>query len=170
MNYAAAKAGIASMTIVMARELERIGVRVNAIAPVARTRLTEAVAGDFMNQKDGDFDRFAPENAAAMAIWLASPDSAGITGQVFAVGGGKAQLLQGWRPVTEVGRDRRVVARLARPPPATRSPAGATRACRRSCRRSRADHGSCISPGDRRTTRSAPSSSRSSTSTRRRRP
>ena len=45
-NYAAAKAGIASMTIVMARELERIGVRVNAIAPVARTRLTEQVAGD----------------------------------------------------------------------------------------------------------------------------
>jgi len=102
VNYAAAKAGIAAMTIVMARELERIGVRVNAIAPVARTRLTEAVAGDFMNQKDGDFDRFAPENAAAMAIWLASPDSAGINGQVFAVGGGKAQMLQGWRPATEV--------------------------------------------------------------------
>ena len=60
VNYAAAKAGIASMTIVMARELERIGVRVNAIAPVARTRLTEAVAGDFMNKKEGDFDRFAP--------------------------------------------------------------------------------------------------------------
>ncbi|MGZ4676521.1 MAG: SDR family oxidoreductase [Acidimicrobiia bacterium] len=102
VNYAAAKAGIASMTIVLARELERLGVRVNAIAPVARTRLTEAVAGDFMNPKEGDFDRFAPENAAAMAVWLAGPDSAGITGQVFAVGGGKAQLLTGWRPVTEV--------------------------------------------------------------------
>ena len=105
MNYAAAKAGIASMTIVMARELERIGVRVNAIAPVARTRLTEAVAGEFMNHKDGDFDRFAPENAAAMAVWLASPDSEGITGQVFAVGGGKAQLLQGWHPASEVAAD-----------------------------------------------------------------
>ncbi len=105
VNYAAAKAGIASMTIVMARELERIGVRVNAIAPVARTRLTEAVAGEFMNQKDGDFDRFAPENAAAMAVWLASPDSEGITGQVFAVGGGKAQLLQGWHPASEVAAD-----------------------------------------------------------------
>ncbi len=102
VNYAAAKAGIASMTIVLARELERIGVRVNAIAPVARTRLTEAVAGEFMSQKEGDFDRFAPENAAAMAVWLASPDSDGITGQVFAVGGGKAQMLQGWRPATEV--------------------------------------------------------------------
>lgn len=102
VNYAAAKAGIASMTIVMARELERIGVRVNAIAPVARTRLTETVAGGMLDAKEGDFDRFAPENAAAMAIWLASSDSEGINGQVFAVGGGKAQLLQGWRPATEV--------------------------------------------------------------------
>ena len=68
VNYAAAKAGIASMTIVMARELERIGVRVNAIAPVARTRLTEAVAGDFMKPKEGEFDRFAPENVAAVAV------------------------------------------------------------------------------------------------------
>jgi NAD(P)-dependent dehydrogenase (short-subunit alcohol dehydrogenase family) len=101
-NYAAAKAGIASLTIVLARELERLGVRVNAIAPVARTRLTEALAGDLMSPKEGDFDRFAPENAAAMAVWLAGPDSAGITGQVLAVGGGKAQLLGGWRPVTEV--------------------------------------------------------------------
>ena len=102
VNYAAAKAGIASMTIVMARELERIGVRVNAVAPVARTRLTETVAGGMLDAKEGDFDRFAPENAAAMAIWLASPESAGINGQVFAVGGGTAQLLQGWRPATEV--------------------------------------------------------------------
>jgi NAD(P)-dependent dehydrogenase (short-subunit alcohol dehydrogenase family) len=104
-NYAAAKAGIASLTIVMARELERIGGRVNAIAPVARTRLTEAVAGGFMDKKDGDFDRFAPENAAAMAVWLASPDTLDISGQVFAVGGGKAQLLGGWRPLTEVAAD-----------------------------------------------------------------
>ena len=71
-NYAAAKAGIASMTIVMARELERIGVRVNAICPVARTRLTETVAGDFMNAKEGEFDRFAPENISAVVGWLAS--------------------------------------------------------------------------------------------------
>src|SRR3954465_4254024 len=98
-NYAAAKAGIASLTIVMARELERIGVRVNAIAPVARTRLTEQVAGDFMNAKEGEFDRFAPENPAAIAVWLASPLAAGITGQVVKVQGGIAQLLRGWRPI-----------------------------------------------------------------------
>ena len=100
-NYAAAKAGIASMSIVMARELERIGVRVNAIAPVARTRLTEQVAGDAMNPKEGEFDRFAPENISAVVGWLASDLSAGVTGQVVKVMGGQVQLLRGWRPVTE---------------------------------------------------------------------
>jgi NAD(P)-dependent dehydrogenase (short-subunit alcohol dehydrogenase family) len=105
VNYAAAKAGIASMTIVMARELERIGVRVNAIAPVARTRLTEALAGDMMAAKEGEFDRFAPENAAAVAVWLASPLAAGVSGQVVKVQGGQAQLLRGWRPATEATAD-----------------------------------------------------------------
>jgi 3-oxoacyl-[acyl-carrier protein] reductase len=100
-NYAAAKAGIASMTIVMARELERIGVRVNAICPVARTRLTEQVASGFMDPKEGEFDRFAPENISAVAGWLASDLSAGVTGQVLKVIGGQVQLLRGWRPVTE---------------------------------------------------------------------
>ncbi|MGQ0825006.1 MAG: SDR family oxidoreductase [Actinomycetota bacterium] len=105
-NYAAAKAGIASLTIVMARELERIGVRVNAICPVARTRLTEAVAGDFMNAKQGEFDRFAPENVSAVAGWLASDLSAGVTGQVLKVMGGVVQLVRGWRPITEATDDR----------------------------------------------------------------
>jgi NAD(P)-dependent dehydrogenase (short-subunit alcohol dehydrogenase family) len=105
VNYAAAKAGIASMTIVMARELGRLGVRVNAIAPVARTRLTEGLAGDMMAAKEGEFDRFSPDNAAAMAVWLASPKAAGITGQVFKVQGGQAQLLRGWRPITEATSD-----------------------------------------------------------------
>ena len=59
-NYAAAKAGIASITLVMARELERLGVRVNAIAPVARTRLTEGLGGDAMKPDESGFDRFAP--------------------------------------------------------------------------------------------------------------
>jgi NAD(P)-dependent dehydrogenase (short-subunit alcohol dehydrogenase family) len=108
VNYAAAKAGIASMTIVMARELERIGVRVNAICPVARTRLTETVAGagEFMKAKEGEFDRFAPENISAVAGWLASDLSAGVTGQVFKVMGGQVQLLRGWRPVTEATDDK----------------------------------------------------------------
>ncbi|WP_208027306.1 SDR family oxidoreductase [Rhabdothermincola sediminis] len=101
VNYAAAKAGIASMTIVVARELERYGVRVNAIAPVARTRLTEAVAGEYMTVQEGDFDRFAPENVAAVACWLASPLARGVSGQVVKVQGGVVQLLEGWRPRTE---------------------------------------------------------------------
>jgi NAD(P)-dependent dehydrogenase (short-subunit alcohol dehydrogenase family) len=107
-NYAAAKAGIASMTIVMARELERSGVRVNAIAPVARTRLTESVAGagDFMKAKEGEFDRFAPENISAVAGWLASDLSDGVTGQVVKVMGGHVQLLRGWRPITEATDDK----------------------------------------------------------------
>jgi len=107
-NYAAAKAGIASMTIVMARELERSGVRVNAICPVARTRLTEGVAGagDFMKPKLGEFDRFAPENISAVAGWLASDLSAGVTGQIVKVMGGQVQLLRGWRPITESTDDK----------------------------------------------------------------
>ncbi len=101
-NYAAAKAGIASMTIVMARELERLGVRVNAIAPVARTRLTEGLGGDAMKPDESGFDKFAPENVAAVACWLASDEAAGISGQVVKVQGGTIQLLEGWRPLTEV--------------------------------------------------------------------
>ncbi len=102
-NYAAAKAGIASMTIVMAREIERLGVRVNAICPVARTRLTETVAGtsEFMAKKEGQPDQFAPENIAAVVAWLASDLSAGITGQVIKIMGGSLQVLRGWRPVAE---------------------------------------------------------------------
>ncbi len=106
VNYGAAKAGIASMTIIMARELERVGVRVNAIAPVARTRLTEALAGDQMTPKEGEFDRFAPENVAAAACWLASDLAAGISGQVVKVQGGFVQVLEGWRPITEATDDK----------------------------------------------------------------
>jgi NAD(P)-dependent dehydrogenase (short-subunit alcohol dehydrogenase family) len=108
INYATAKAGIAAMTIVAARELDRLGVRVNAIAPVARTRLTESVPGaaDYFQAKEGDpFDAFAPENVAAVVGWLASGLSGGVTGQVVKVQGGVAQLLRGWRPVTQAVAD-----------------------------------------------------------------
>jgi NAD(P)-dependent dehydrogenase (short-subunit alcohol dehydrogenase family) len=105
INYAAAKAGIASMTIVEAREYERFGVRVNALAPVARTRLTEALAGEYMQPDASGFDRFAPENVAAVAAWLASDLSAPMSGQVVKVQGGVVQLLEGWRPSTEANVD-----------------------------------------------------------------
>jgi NAD(P)-dependent dehydrogenase (short-subunit alcohol dehydrogenase family) len=109
INYAAAKAGIAAMTLVAARELERFGVRVNAIAPVARTRLTESVpgAGEFMKAKEEDpFDRFSPDNVAAVVGWLASDLSAGVSGQVVKVQGGVTQVLQGWRPVAQATADK----------------------------------------------------------------
>jgi NAD(P)-dependent dehydrogenase (short-subunit alcohol dehydrogenase family) len=105
INYAAAKAGITSMTIVEAREYERFGVRVNALAPVARTRLTEALAGEYMQPDASGFDRFAPENVAAVAAWLASDLSAPMSGQVVKVQGGVVQLLEGWRPSTEANVD-----------------------------------------------------------------
>jgi len=109
LNYAAAKAGIAAMTIVAARELERFGVRVNAIAPVARTRLTESVPGaaEFFSPKEGDpFDAFAPENVAPAVAWLVSDLSAGVSGQVVKVQGGLVQLLRGWRPVSQAKSDK----------------------------------------------------------------
>jgi NAD(P)-dependent dehydrogenase (short-subunit alcohol dehydrogenase family) len=101
LNYAAAKAGIAAMTIVLARELDRFGVRVNAIAPVARTRLTEDLGAGVFDASTGGFDAFAPENAAAGAVWLASPRAEGITGQVLKIQGGVAQIVRGWRPETQ---------------------------------------------------------------------
>jgi NAD(P)-dependent dehydrogenase (short-subunit alcohol dehydrogenase family) len=103
LNYAAAKAGIAAMTIVLARELERFGVRVNAIAPVARTRLTESVAGfgDTLSPVEGEFDRWAPENVASVVAWLASDLSDGVTGQILKVQGGLLQVMRGWEAAAE---------------------------------------------------------------------
>jgi len=97
------------MTLVAAREMERFGVRVNAIAPVARTRLTESVpgAGDLFQKKEEDaFDRYAPEHVAAVVGWLSSDLSAGVSGQVIKVQGGVVQLLQGWRPLTQATADK----------------------------------------------------------------
>jgi NAD(P)-dependent dehydrogenase (short-subunit alcohol dehydrogenase family) len=103
-NYAAAKAGIAAMTIVLARELDRAGVRVNAIAPVALTRLTE----DLMGQQADDATKASldPANVAAAVGWLASDLSEGVTGQVVKIQGGICQIVQGWRPITEITSDK----------------------------------------------------------------
>jgi NAD(P)-dependent dehydrogenase (short-subunit alcohol dehydrogenase family) len=99
LNYAAAKAGIASMSIVLARELERYGVRSNAIAPAARTRLTAPLMGD--QQAEG-FDPLDPDGIAPLVAWLASDLAAGVTGQVFTVQANQIQALEGWRPVTQL--------------------------------------------------------------------
>ncbi|MFI5953915.1 SDR family oxidoreductase [Cryptosporangium sp. NPDC051539] len=97
LNYAAAKAGIAAMTQVASRELERFGVRVNAIAPVARTRLTLA-SPEFAKNLDvaGDaFDEWDPANVSPLVAWLAAPDCR-LSGQVFVVVGGHIGWQQGW--------------------------------------------------------------------------
>lgn len=96
-NYAAAKAGIAALTITAAAEFGRYGVTVNAIAPSARTRMTETVFADMMARPDDGFDAMAPENVSPLVVWLGSPDSAGVTGRMFEVEGGKVALADGWR-------------------------------------------------------------------------
>ncbi len=95
VNYAAAKAGIASMTIVLARELAKYGVTVNAIAPRARTRMTETVLGALLPE-EGAFDEWDPANVAPVVAWLASDAAQGISGQVFVVNGDKVHLMSGW--------------------------------------------------------------------------
>ncbi|WP_027930142.1 SDR family oxidoreductase [Amycolatopsis thermoflava] len=96
-NYSAAKAGIAGLTVVAAAELQRYGVTVNAIAPSARTRMTEEVFAATMARPDEGFDAMAPENVSPLVVWLGSVESAGVTGRVFEVEGGKVSLAQAWR-------------------------------------------------------------------------
>ncbi|MGA6161568.1 SDR family oxidoreductase [Amycolatopsis magusensis] len=99
-NYGAAKAGIAALTLVAAQELERYGVRVNAIAPVARTRLTLATPGMgalFAQEvPEGEFDAFSPANIAPLVAYLGT-EKCPFTGRVFAVQGGAIFELEGWR-------------------------------------------------------------------------
>jgi NAD(P)-dependent dehydrogenase (short-subunit alcohol dehydrogenase family) len=107
-NYGAAKAGIAAFSCIVAMEVGRYGVRVNAIAPGARTRMTEKTFGD-LAVREGHFDPLAPENVAPMVAYLCSDAAAeaGITGQVFYVQGGLVQLYQGWTPVAEIEKGER---------------------------------------------------------------
>ncbi|GAA0388769.1 SDR family oxidoreductase [Microbispora corallina] len=95
-NYGAAKAGIAALTIIAAKELARYGVTVNAVAPAALTRMTEnLVPGRRPSAEDG-FDPSAPDNIAPLVVWLGSAQSRGITGRVFNVRGGMISVAEGW--------------------------------------------------------------------------
>jgi NAD(P)-dependent dehydrogenase (short-subunit alcohol dehydrogenase family) len=106
-NYGACKAAVAAMAIIIDAEMRRYGVTANAIAPLARTRLTvEAtpstaglMGGDV---KEGEFDVWGPQNVAPLVTWLASDDAADVHGEVFRVGGGTVFLLQGWHTVGKV--------------------------------------------------------------------
>ena len=101
-NYGAAKMGIAAMTITMARELEAAGVRVNAIAPTAATRLLGTVLKDLPEIPEGQHNPYGPDQIAPLVVWLCTDLAAGITGQVFAVSGSRIQLQKGWHPVTQL--------------------------------------------------------------------
>ena len=97
-TYSAAKGGIASLTLVQAAELGRYGVTANAIAPAARTRMTEAIfAEDMAAPQDGGFDEAAPENISPLVVWLGSAESRDVTGRVFEVKGGMIGVSDGWR-------------------------------------------------------------------------
>jgi NAD(P)-dependent dehydrogenase (short-subunit alcohol dehydrogenase family) len=94
--YSAAKAGIAILTIVEATELARYGVTANALAPSARTRMTEDVFAEQMARPDAGFDAMDPANVSPLVAWLASTDSKGVTGQVFEVEGGRVSVAERW--------------------------------------------------------------------------
>ncbi len=102
-NYGAAKAGIAAMTIIAARELKRYGITVNAISPHAHTRMTE-------NLRESTPEEIAsrhPRWISPVAVWLVSAQSAEVTGRVFEAGGGHLAVLEGWNrgPETEPTQD-----------------------------------------------------------------
>jgi NAD(P)-dependent dehydrogenase (short-subunit alcohol dehydrogenase family) len=103
-NYAAAKAGIAALTLVQAVELARYGVTANAIAPSARTRLTETVFPDMMKKPEQGFDVMDPANIAPLVTWLCSEESRDVTGRVFEVEGGKISVADGWRTGPAIDR------------------------------------------------------------------
>lgn len=96
-TYSAAKAGILALTLVEAAELGRYGVTANAIAPAARTRMTEDVFAEMMAKPESGFDKMAPENVAPLVAWLASTESRAVTGRVFEISGGKISVADGWR-------------------------------------------------------------------------
>jgi NAD(P)-dependent dehydrogenase (short-subunit alcohol dehydrogenase family) len=96
-TYSAAKAGIAALTLVEAAELGRYGVTANAIAPAARTRMTEEVFADRMGAPTDGFDFNDPANISPLVVWLGSVESAGVTGRLFEVEGGIVSVADGWR-------------------------------------------------------------------------
>jgi NAD(P)-dependent dehydrogenase (short-subunit alcohol dehydrogenase family) len=104
-NYSAAKGGIASLTLVQAAEMGRYGVTVNALAPAARTSMTESAMPDMVKApQDGSFDAWAAENVAPLVVWLGSLASSHVTGKIFESQGGRISICDGWR--TDATRDK----------------------------------------------------------------
>ena len=93
-NYGAAKAGIAAFTNIAALELVRYGVTVNAVAPVALTRMTEGLGP--APETDEEREMRSPRWIAPIVTWLASAESAGVTGNVFEASGKTLAIAEGW--------------------------------------------------------------------------
>ena len=96
-SYAAAKAGVAALTITLAAELDRFGVRANAIAPRARTAMSEAAFGTLPDDGGDSYDPYGPQWVAQVVAWLASDRANDVTGHVLVVHGCTVELMQGWR-------------------------------------------------------------------------
>ena len=94
--YSAAKGGIAALTLVQAAELARYGITANALAPAARTRMTEQAFAAAMKKPETGFDAQDPDNVAPAVVWLGSALSRGVTGCVFELQGGVIRLENGW--------------------------------------------------------------------------
>ena len=94
--YSAAKAAIAALTLVQAAEVGRYEVTANAIAPSARTRMTEGVFTEMMAQPESGFDAMDPANVSPLVVWLGSVESRDVTGRVFEVEGGSIGVADGW--------------------------------------------------------------------------
>ena len=104
-NYVTAKAGIAALTIQQAAEWGRYGVMSNAIAPDARTRMTEGVFADMVEPGAGEFDIKDPANASPLVVWLGS-GQCDVSGRVFEIVGGRLNVCDGWQHghVVDIGR------------------------------------------------------------------
>jgi NAD(P)-dependent dehydrogenase (short-subunit alcohol dehydrogenase family) len=104
-NYAAAKGGIASLTLNQAAELRRYGITANGLAPAARTGMSEEAFADMMKKpENGSFDYYDPSNVAPLVVWLGSKHSADCTGRLFEVVGGEISVADGWRSTLSVDK------------------------------------------------------------------
>lgn len=96
-NYAAAKAGIAALTLVQAAEMARYDITVNCLAPAARTLMTESAMPDLVKAPASGFDAWDPMNVAPLVVWLGSMLGRGVSGRCFEAKGGELSLADGWR-------------------------------------------------------------------------
>ena len=106
-NYSAAKAGIATLTLVQAAELGRYGITANAICPIARTRMTEGAFGDAMKAPDQGFDANDPSNVSPFVAWLGSSESREVSGRVWEVVGGQITAFDGYRREQTIDANKR---------------------------------------------------------------